>query len=57
LTTKSGTASAFSCWRFTANPDWHGTCRTRVSPTEANYATGWVNAISDGGCDSTGLVF
>ncbi|SEP50367.1 hypothetical protein [Amycolatopsis saalfeldensis] len=31
------------------NPDWHGSCTTRVSPTEANYATGWVNAISDGG--------
>ncbi|MDS0140689.1 MULTISPECIES: hypothetical protein [unclassified Amycolatopsis] len=31
------------------NPDWHAKCSTRVSPTEANNAEGWVNAQSDGG--------
>lgn len=30
------------------NPDWHGKCSTRVSPTEVNNADGWVNAQSDG---------
>ncbi|RJQ75157.1 hypothetical protein D5S17_21475 [Pseudonocardiaceae bacterium YIM PH 21723] len=31
------------------NPDWHATCGTRVSPTEANYAEGWANVHNDGG--------
>ncbi|MFD5243695.1 hypothetical protein ACFWIW_04105 [Amycolatopsis sp. NPDC058340] len=30
------------------NPDWHGKCSTRVSPTEVNNAEGWVNAQADG---------
>ncbi|HEY3707858.1 MAG TPA: hypothetical protein VGL64_00675, partial [Amycolatopsis sp.] len=30
------------------NPDWHACCSTRVSPTEANYVSGWANVINDG---------
>jgi hypothetical protein len=30
------------------NPDWHASCSTRVSPTEANYVSGWANVINDG---------
>ncbi|WP_280310345.1 hypothetical protein [Nocardia abscessus] len=30
------------------NPDWHGKCSTRISPTEANYVDGWANIHDEG---------